>query len=74
MSSPSRCVEPADGPEAGEVCVVNPYIVLRRDASRAGTASPTAACDIAVLGVHRDGGMTGLLAVPAGNLVPRARP
>ena len=25
---------------------------------------------IAVLGVHRDGGMAGLLAVPAGNLVP----
>lgn len=62
-------LEPAAGLSAGEVCVVNPYVSCGACvACRNG--KPNCCVRIAVLGVHRDGGMTGLLAVPAGNLVP----
>lgn len=62
-------LEPAAGLSAGEVCVVNPYVACGTCvACRNG--KPNCCVRIAVLGVHRDGGMTGLLAVPAGNLVP----
>lgn len=60
---------PLDAPVApGEVCVVNPYISCGHCiACRKG--KPNCCRNIAVLGVHRDGGMAGLLALPAGNLV-----
>ena len=56
-------------PSAGEICVVNPYLSCGRCiACRAGKAN--CCVGISVLGVHQDGGMAGLLAVPVGNLVP----
>lgn len=60
---------PADaGFRAGEICVVNPYLSCGTCvACRQG--KPNCCVRIAVLGVHRDGGMTGLLALPAQNLV-----
>jgi 2-desacetyl-2-hydroxyethyl bacteriochlorophyllide A dehydrogenase len=60
---------PADsGFATGELCVVNPYISCGHCvACRAG--KPNCCVTIAVLGVHRDGGMTELLSLPAGNLV-----
>lgn len=52
----------------GEVCVVNPYISCGRCiACRAG--KPNCCVRIAVLGVHRDGGMASLLTLPVANLV-----
>jgi 2-desacetyl-2-hydroxyethyl bacteriochlorophyllide A dehydrogenase len=52
----------------GEICVVNPYLSCGRCiACRAG--KPNCCVSIAVLGVHRDGGMAGLLSLPAGNLL-----
>jgi 2-desacetyl-2-hydroxyethyl bacteriochlorophyllide A dehydrogenase len=64
-------VEPGDSPDlkASAVCVVNPYVSCGQCvACRNG--KPNCCVRIAVLGVHRDGGMTGLLAVPTGNLIP----
>jgi 2-desacetyl-2-hydroxyethyl bacteriochlorophyllide A dehydrogenase len=62
-------LEPAGGLSAGEVCVVNPYVSCGACvACRNG--KPNCCVRLAVLGVHRDGGMASLLAVPAGNLVP----
>ena len=52
----------------GEVCVVNPYLSCGRCiACLAG--KPNCCANISVLGVHQDGGLVGLLSVPAGNLV-----
>lgn len=61
---------PADSPvKPGEVCVVNPYISCGTCiACRKG--KPNCCVRIAVLGVHVDGGMGELLALPARNLVP----
>jgi 2-desacetyl-2-hydroxyethyl bacteriochlorophyllide A dehydrogenase len=54
---------------AGDVCVVNPYVSCGTcHACRLGR--PNACMRVSVLGVHRDGGMTGLLALPAANLIP----
>jgi 2-desacetyl-2-hydroxyethyl bacteriochlorophyllide A dehydrogenase len=59
------------GPAAGQICVVNPYLSC-------GTChaclrgKPNCCMKIAVLGVHRDGGMTGLLSLPPGNLIAAA--
>ena len=54
---------------AGENCVVNPYLSCGRCiACRAGKSN--CCVGLSVLGVHQDGGMTGLLTVPVGNLVP----
>ena len=52
----------------GEICAVNPY--LSCGVCRTCRAGKPNCCErISVLGVHRDGGMTGLLTLPAGNLV-----
>ncbi len=53
----------------GDVYVVNPYLSCGRCvACRAG--KPNCCVRISVLGVHRDGGMAGLLSLPPQNLVP----
>ncbi len=55
----------------GDICVVNPYLSCGNCvACRAG--KPNCCVNISVLGVHRDGGMAALLALPAGNLIPAA--
>jgi len=67
------CVEvvetPADsGFAAGELCIVNPYLSCGRCAAcRSG--KPNCCVEIAVLGVHRDGGMAEMMSLPAGNLL-----
>lgn len=59
----------AEGPDAGQLVVVNPYVscgtcrACRRD-------KPNCCASIEVLGVHRDGGMCARIAVPAVNLYP----
>lgn len=59
----------ASGPDAGRLVVVNPY--LSCGACRACLCGkPNCCAAIAVLGVHRDGGMCARIAVPAGNLYP----
>jgi 2-desacetyl-2-hydroxyethyl bacteriochlorophyllide A dehydrogenase len=63
-------VEAPDGSglTAGEICVVNPYIACGACiACRNG--KPNCCAKLSVLGVHQDGGMTGLLTLPAGNLL-----
>jgi 2-desacetyl-2-hydroxyethyl bacteriochlorophyllide A dehydrogenase len=66
-------VEIVEAPEGsgltpGEVAVVNPYLACGHClACRNG--KPNCCARLAVLGVHRDGGMTGLLSVPVGNLL-----
>jgi 2-desacetyl-2-hydroxyethyl bacteriochlorophyllide A dehydrogenase len=60
---------PADAHlDVGDICVVNPYLSCGNCiACRAGK---TNCCTrIAVLGVHRDGGMTSLLSLPAQHVV-----
>jgi len=53
----------------GQIVVVNPYIACGTcTACRNG--KPNCCMRIAVLGVHRDGGMTELLSLPEGNLYP----
>jgi 2-desacetyl-2-hydroxyethyl bacteriochlorophyllide A dehydrogenase len=53
----------------GDICVVNPYLTCGHCvACRAG--KPNCCTTISVLGVHQDGGMAGLLALPPGNLIP----
>ena len=52
----------------GEICVVNPYLSCGTCiACRAG--KPNCCVSIAVLGVHRDGGMATLLSLPPANLI-----
>lgn len=52
----------------GDIAVVNPYLSCGECvACRRG--KPNCCTRIEVLGVHRDGGMTGLLSLPAGNLI-----
>ncbi|WP_128255595.1 zinc-binding alcohol dehydrogenase family protein [Falsirhodobacter deserti] len=59
----------ASGPDAGRLVVVNPYLSCGTcRACRCG--KPNCCSNIAVLGVHRDGGMCAQIAVPAGNLYP----
>lgn len=65
-------VEVVDGGDSdfrpGEILVVNPYLACGTCiACRRG--KPNCCTRIAVLGVHRDGGMTGLLSLPPQNLV-----
>lgn len=58
----------ASGLSAGQICVVNPYLSCGTCiACRQG--KPNCCTRIAVLGVHRDGGMTELLSLPAKNLI-----
>jgi 2-desacetyl-2-hydroxyethyl bacteriochlorophyllide A dehydrogenase len=53
----------------GEICVVNPYLACGQCvACLAG--KPNCCVNLSVLGVHEDGGMAGLLCVPAANLIP----
>ena len=52
----------------GSICVVNPYLSCG-DCGACRSGKPNCCERIAVLGVHRDGGMAGLLALPEGNLV-----
>ncbi len=59
----------ADGPDAGQLVVVNPYLSCGTcRACRRG--KPNCCSAIAVLGVHTDGGMCARIAVPEGNLYP----
>jgi 2-desacetyl-2-hydroxyethyl bacteriochlorophyllide A dehydrogenase len=52
----------------GDLCVVNPYLSCGHCiACRAG--KPNCCVNISVLGVHQDGGMTGLLSLPVSSLV-----
>jgi 2-desacetyl-2-hydroxyethyl bacteriochlorophyllide A dehydrogenase len=66
-------VEVAESPAGsgfsrGEIVVVNPYLSCGGCiACRAG--KPNCCVSISVLGVHQDGGMAGLLALPAQNLI-----
>jgi 2-desacetyl-2-hydroxyethyl bacteriochlorophyllide A dehydrogenase len=66
-------VEVLDAPpgadlSAGDICVVNPYLSCGTCiACRAG--KPNCCVSIAVLGVHRDGGMASLLTLPPQNLI-----
>jgi 2-desacetyl-2-hydroxyethyl bacteriochlorophyllide A dehydrogenase len=56
------------GLSAGEICVVNPYLSCGQCvACIAG--KPNCCVGVSVLGVHRDGGLAGLLSVPMGNLI-----
>lgn len=53
----------------GDICVVNPYLACGEClACHAG--KPNCCMNISVLGVHQDGGMAGLLALPEANLIP----
>jgi 2-desacetyl-2-hydroxyethyl bacteriochlorophyllide A dehydrogenase len=63
-------VEAPDGTglAPGAVCVVNPYLSCGEcRACRGG--KPNCCARLSVLGVHKDGGMTGLLSLPASSLV-----
>jgi len=64
-----RLVNGAGGMAAGTLVVVNPYLSCGScRACRRG--KPNCCRQIAVLGVHRDGGLTSRIAVPVGNLYP----
>ncbi len=60
--------EPNSGFAPGQICVVNPYLSCGRCIT-CRNGKPNCCVNIAVLGVHRDGGMTGLLSLPPQNLV-----
>ncbi len=62
-------VEPgASNLRAGDICVVNPYLSCGTCiACRKG--KPNCCTSISVLGVHQDGGMQELIAVPEANLI-----
>ncbi len=64
-----RLVEAAGDMAAGELVVINPYVSCGtcRACSR---GKPNCCTRIEVLGVHRDGGLCGRIAVPVGNLYP----
>jgi 2-desacetyl-2-hydroxyethyl bacteriochlorophyllide A dehydrogenase len=54
--------------EPGDICVVNPY--LSCGVCSTCNVGKTNCCEIiSVLGVHQDGGMAGLLVLPAENLI-----
>ncbi|MEJ6394215.1 zinc-binding alcohol dehydrogenase family protein [Gymnodinialimonas sp. 2305UL16-5] len=63
-----RVAQDAEGWRAGDLVVVNPYLSCGTcRACRRG--KPNCCVAIEVLGVHRDGGLTTQLAVPASNLI-----
>ncbi len=67
----ARVVTSTDEWKAGQLVVVNPY--LSCGTCRACLrGKPNCCYQIEVLGVHRDGGMCGRIAVPAGNLYDAA--
>lgn len=59
---------PGSGLAAGQICVVNPYLSCG-DCVACRQGKPNCCVRIAVFGVHRDGGMTGLLSLPPQNLI-----
>lgn len=66
-------VEVIDAPEGsglsvGEICVVNPYLSCGRCVA-CRREKPNCCASISVLGVHQDGGMAELLALPPANLI-----
>ena len=64
-----RLVAAAGGMDAGSLVVINPYLSCGTcRACRRG--KPNCCTRIEVLGVHRDGGLCGRIAVPVGNLYP----
>lgn len=64
-----RVVQDGHGWAAGDLVIVNPYLSCGTcRACKRG--KPNCCSNIEVLGVHRDGGLTTQLAVPAGNLYP----
>ncbi|PZX10852.1 2-desacetyl-2-hydroxyethyl bacteriochlorophyllide A dehydrogenase [Palleronia aestuarii] len=60
---------PVDGPDAGRLMVVNPYISCG-ECRACRREKPNCCARIEVLGVHRDGGMCARIAVPETNLYP----
>lgn len=56
------------GFRAGEIVAVNPYLACGTCKS-CRSAKPNCCVNISVLGVHCDGGMTGLLTLPPQNLI-----
>lgn len=63
-----EALETANGIKAGQIYAVNPYLSCGACvACRAGKSN--CCVKISVLGVHQDGGMTGLIAVPPQNLI-----
>ena len=73
MNCPARCWRRRGQPvEAGQTVVVNPYLSCGTCiACRNG--KPNCCVRIAVLGVHRDGGMCERISVPEGNLYPAGK-
>ena len=64
-----RVAKQGNGWSVGDLVVVNPY--LSCGTCRAcDRGKPNCCSNIEVLGVHRDGGLTAQLIVPAGNLYP----
>lgn len=66
-------VEVVEAPEGagltpGDICVVNPYLACG-DCVACRKGRPNCCATVSVLGVHQDGGMTGLLSLPPGHLV-----
>lgn len=53
----------------GDAVIVNPYLSCGTCVA-CGRGKPNCCTKIAVLGVHRDGGMTDYLSLPVGNLLP----
>ncbi|KGJ16581.1 zinc-binding alcohol dehydrogenase family protein [Paracoccus sanguinis] len=69
LSGTVETAPPGSGLAPGDAVYVVPYIACRRCAAcRRGLTNACMA--IAVLGVHTDGGMADLVAVPAANVVP----
>ncbi|WP_380058142.1 zinc-binding alcohol dehydrogenase family protein [Falsihalocynthiibacter sp. SS001] len=64
-----RVTREAEGWNAGDLVVVNPYLACG-SCRACERGKPNCCYQIEVLGVHRDGGLAAQLAVPAGNLYP----
>lgn len=67
----AEIVQAPDGSgfSAGDAVIVNPYLSCGRCVA-CRKDKPNCCTRIAVLGVHRDGGMTEYLSLPVGNLLP----
>lgn len=63
-----RIAKDGNGWKAGDLVVINPYI-SSPDSYATRRGKPNCCDQIEVLGVHRDGGLTPQLAVPASNLI-----
>lgn len=63
----AHVVQDAGGWRQGQLVVVNPYLSCG-ECRACARGKPNCCTRIAVLGVHRDGGMCSRFAVPAGNL------